>query len=231
MGLIVSGPSLIFTQLLAFFTLLVVFCYPGTFFNFIHRFLCFVLGLSLQLGVLPPLCSLLAVLLASTAPQVTFSVSSPIVSTSVSPMECLASAPFVHGSPGPVPLSTFASGSIEPPTRVGLSLSLSTEPIQARLVQRIQIRQFVDMRDLLCDNIASTQHFEAAHSSLCNTILPLSSSPCLLEVSSLPSWMYCFLTYLGVGTTCDRLVYARLIVRKALLHGGKGWLDYHRLFQ
>ena len=189
----------------------------------------------MQLGVLPPPCSLSGVPLASSAPQVTFSVPSPIVSTSVNSMECLASAPFVPGLPGPVPPSMLATGSIGPPTRVGLSLSLSTEPIPARLVQRIQSGQFVDMRDLLGDNIALTQHFEAAHSSLPNTILPLSSRPRLREVSSLPSWIYCFLTYLAVGTadqtTRNRLVYAGLIVREALLHGGRDWLDYDRLFR
>ena len=44
-----------------------------------------------------------------------------------------------------------------------------------------------------------------------------------------------FLTYLAVGavdqSTRDWLIYAQLIVHKALWHGGRGWLDYDHLFR
>ena len=54
-------------------------------------------------------------------------------------------------------------------------------------------------------------------------------------MTSLPLWSYCSLTYLAVliqdQFTRDRLVYARLLVREALCHGGWGWLDYDRLLQ
>ena len=78
------------------------------------------------------------------------------------------------------------------------------------------------MRDLFGDNIALTQHFESA-ASYFPTVFPSSEWPRLLEVSSLSSWVYCFLTYLAVlvqdQTIRDCLVYTRLIVREAGLAG------------
>ena len=87
---------------------------------------------------------------------------------------------------------------------------------------------FVEMRDLLGDNIALTQHFESA-ASYFPTVLPSSERLLLREVSSLSSWVYCFLIYLAVlvqdQTIRDCLVYARLIVWEALCHGGgAGWI-------
>ena len=115
-----------------------------------------------------------------------------------------------------------------------MSLSLSTEPIPAKLAHRIQNGQFVEMRDLLGDNNALTQHFKSANSYFLAHILPVSFHPRLREVSSLSLWIYCFLEYLAMGTldesTHARLIYAQLIVREVLQHGGRAWLDYNRLF-
>ena len=72
------------------------------------------------------------------------------------------------------------------------------------------------------------------HTSLGLNAIPVSSSPRVREISSLPSWVACFLTFLAVGTsdpiTRERLAYAILIIREAMRHGGMGWLDYDRLF-
>ena len=66
-------------------------------------------------------------------------------------------------------------------------------------------------------------------------VLPVSSRPCLREVTSLPSWLYCFMANVFVLSSdlvvSDRLTYARLIIREAMRHGGRGWLDYDRLFR
>ncbi len=93
---------------------------------------------------------------------------------------------------------------------------MSLEPVPQRLVARINAGQFVEMRDLLGDNIALSQRMEEAHSSFPSYILPSSSRPRLREVATLPSWLYCFLAYVSVLTTDpairDRLTYARLII-------------------
>ena len=65
--------------------------------------------------------------------------------------------------------------------------------------------------------------------------LPGSVKPRLREVTSLPSWLYCFLAYVAIQTTDphirDMLAYARLMIREAQRHGGLGWLDYDRIFR
>ena len=47
--------------------------------------------------------------------------------------------------------------------------------------------------------------------------------------------MYCFLAYVAMRTTDpgvrDMLAYGRLLIKEALRHGGKGWLDYDRVFR
>ena len=76
-------------------------------------------------------------------------------------------------------------------------------PSHAKLVHRIQCGQFMEMWDLLGDKVTLNQHFEGVSSYFPTHVLPASSRPCLREVISLPSWiyMYCFLTYLAVGTS------------------------------
>jgi hypothetical protein len=59
--------------------------------------------------------------------------------------------------------------------------------------------------------------------------------PRLREISSMASWLYCFMAYAALlcpdQETRDRLAYARLIIREAQRHGGQGWLDYDRVFR
>ena len=121
-------------------------------------------------------------------------------------------------------------------TTVGdLSLSVSMRPVPARVVNLIRCGRFIEMRDLLRDNVAVRGHFEEIHGTMGVQLLPISSRPRVREVNSLPSWVCCFLTFLAVGTsdtaTRDRLTYAVLLLREAMRHGGQGWMDYDRLFR
>lgn len=117
----------------------------------------------------------------------------------------------------------------------GISLSISLPLVPPRVVQQVQAGRYVDMRDLLADNVAVRRHFDDMHASLGLSAIPVSSRPRVREVSSLPSWVVCFMTFLAVGTTDpvtrERLAYAVLIVREAMRHGGLGWLEYDRLFR
>ena len=107
-----------------------------------------------------------------------------------------------------------------------MSLSISSRPIPAKFVQQVQSRKFVEMRDLLDDNMAVRRHFEDLHSAMGVQLLPIMSKPKVSEVTMLPVWMSCFLTYLAIGTsdpiTQERLAYAVLIIREAMRHGGQG---------
>ena len=121
------------------------------------------------------------------------------------------------------------------PTNLALSLSMSLSPIPARLVAIIQSGGFVEMRELLTDNVAIRGRLDDIRDSMGAGVLQVSARPRVQEVSTLSSWLCCFLTFLAVGTTDrvtrDRLAYAILLIRKSLRHGGSGWLEYDRLFR
>ena len=116
-----------------------------------------------------------------------------------------------------------------------LSLSISMRPVPARMVQQIRSCRFVEMRDLLWDNAELRRHYEEMHGAMGFHVLPVTSRPRIREVTTLPSWICCFLTCLAASVSDqvirDRISYAILIVREAMRHGGSGWIDYDRLFR
>ena len=64
-------------------------------------------------------------------------------------------------------------------------------PISHRLVSRIQVGEFIEMRNLLADNISFHNQLEDFHGH----IWPSTSAhlcPRLRKVPSLSSWVYCF---------------------------------------
>lgn len=93
------------------------------------------------------------------------------------------------------------------------------------------------MRDLAADNnnISLMQQLEGCNAHCSKPGLPGALKPRLREVTSLPSWKYCFLAYIGMQVTDVRtrslLAYARLVIREAQRHRGSMWLDYERLFR
>ena len=118
---------------------------------------------------------------------------------------------------------------------LGLSLSPATSPFPQKLVDRARSGQFVDMRDLLTDNVSLIQQLDTFGGNHAIPSLPGMLRPRLREVTSLPSWIYCFLAYIAIRANDqgvrDMLAYARLMVREAQRHGGSGWLDYDRVFR
>ena len=113
-------------------------------------------------------------------------------------------------------------------------MSPAAEPFPQKIVTKVQSHQFVEMREFLADNIALLQHLEAMNSPVpVQTVGPNCAR--FRDVSSLPTWIYCFLGYMAILTsdqqTRDQLAYARLIIREAQRHGGNGWLDYDRAFR
>ncbi len=120
-------------------------------------------------------------------------------------------------------------------SRFGMILSPASSPIPFRLVQRIQSGEFVEMRDLMADNVSLHTQLEDLHGTGSLVATPVGFRPRLREVPSLSSWMFCFATYMAVRTrdpaTRDMLAYCRLIIREALRHGGNTWQDYDRAFR
>ena len=117
----------------------------------------------------------------------------------------------------------------------GLILSPASDPIPSRLVQRIRSGEFVEMRDLLADNVALHTQLEDLHGVVSLATTPAALRPRLREVPNIQSWMYCFAAYVAVRsndpTTRELLAYSRLVIREALRHGGSGWMEYDRSFR
>ena len=115
----------------------------------------------------------------------------------------------------------------------GLIFSPALDPVPQRLVQRIQSGQYVELRDLLADNMTVRQRYDAMFGFLPINLLP-TGGPRFREISSLLQWVYCFNLYFGVSTSDpvarDMLTYSRLLMCEAMQHGGCGWLQYDRTF-
>ena len=179
---------------------------------------------------MPPLASLVSLPVSTDlTPTWTNAVSAVITSPSPS-----VSAAYPPGQFPPLFSTLSNHPSLPLLSRPGMILSPATDPIPQGLVQRIQSGQFIEMRDLLADNIALLNQLSSLHGT---AALPVStvSRTRLREVPSLVSWLYCFNTYMAVRTsdslTRNMLAYSRLIIREALRHGGTGWLDYDRIFR
>ena len=168
------------------------------------------------LGVLPPPSSLQSVAITPSLPS--------IIPTeqegNTQSIACLLNTPI------PTPVIT---------PNQALVLSPALPPIPNRLVEKIRAGHFVEMKELLGDNIALLQRLEevqGTHTS--QWTLPPNSAK-LREVSSPLTWISCFLTYTAVRCrdeeTHKLLIYSRLVMDLARKHGGRGWLDYDRVFR
>lgn len=114
----------------------------------------------------------------------------------------------------------------------GLLLSPASEVIPQKLVDRIRAGRFVDMRDMLQDNIALIDQLEVFQGQA----VPLGPTrPRMREITSLQTWCHCFLGYIAAMTsdpiTRDQLAYARIIIREAQRQGGLSFLDYDKAFR
>ena len=115
-----------------------------------------------------------------------------------------------------------------------MSLSISLRLVPMRLVSQIQFGHYVEMRDLLGDNAAISRHMEDIRTTTEANVLQVSPRPRVRDVTSLESWLCCFLSFLAVGTTDrvtrERLAYAILMIWESLEHDGSSWLQFDQLF-
>ena len=109
------------------------------------------------------------------------------------------------------------------------------QPIPAKIVRRIQALEFMDMRELLPDNIALAERLAGLPPGLAPP-----KPPGEREIGgdgALVTWVSSFATYVAIvaqahpGRVADMLAYMRLIIREASKFGGKGWLTYDAVFQ
>ena len=117
----------------------------------------------------------------------------------------------------------------------GFSLSPTTAPFPQKLVDKVLSGQFVEMRDLLTDNTSLLRQLETFGGQYPMPTMPGILKPRLRDITTLPSWVYCFLANTAIRspdpTTREMLAYARLVIRESPRHGGSGWLQYDRVFR
>lgn len=182
------------------------------------------------LGTLPPPSAISSVSVSSISVSPTVQAGGQTLSgpgsTTLAEASQLPHGMFPVGGSHQAPASVAATGTC---------LSPGSEPFPARLVNKVQSGAFVEMKELLGDNIALLSELDNFHGSHHFACVPGSAKPRLREVSSLGSWLYCFMAYLALrcpdAETRERLVYARLIVMESLRHSGQGWLMYDRIFR
>ena len=130
-----------------------------------------------------------------------------------------------------------SGGSTDPPAKSDVSsfsLGEGLPPVPAKLVAKILKGDYIDMAELLRDNMEAerrrprAQHAESAGPS---------GGGNRREVPDLFSWIQCFGMYAAVVTsrhpekTQQLFAYQTMIVREARRCGGKGWLAYDSMFR
>ena len=109
------------------------------------------------------------------------------------------------------------------------SLAEHFPPVPPKLVQKIQAGEFVDLAELLPDNMEMVRRAGIEGQG--------QSQRQLRRVVNLLTWVQCFSTYAAIlgeaqpHRSRDLLAYMRLIVREAQRHGGEGWRSYDALFR
>ena len=146
------------------------------------------------------------------------------------------------GSGATAPTATTWSAATTPKPAVSPSpssqplpfrMASSLPPVPPKLVRKIQALEFVEMRELLPDNLALIERLEALPVRMGQS----ARSPEQREIASLHTWTSSFATYVAVlsqahpARVVDMLAYMRLIIREAHKHGGMGWLTYDAVFR
>ena len=142
--------------------------------------------------------------------------------------------------PPPAPVLPTLTSTEPPPTKPisrPFILSRNSTPVPAKLVAKIASLQFVDMRELLPDNIALAERLAALpqHLQVVRANNPQLDSQ--REVASIASWSWAFTTYVAIisqahpNLTISRLAYMRNILREANRLGGSGWRTYDYVFR
>ena len=113
-----------------------------------------------------------------------------------------------------------------------LILSSALPPIPAKVVDRISASSFVDLKELLPDNMALLQRLQETSAGSQAT----AGGPSRMrEVRDPLTWAACFMGFVAARAdlpgTRDLLAYGQLILQLARQHGGGGWIAYDNQFR
>ena len=112
-------------------------------------------------------------------------------------------------------------------------------PIPAKVVTQILCHKFIEMPDLLPENLDLPQCESSSFAIEGGAIVPITrvASKRKQEVTDRLTWVECFTSYITVLTTYmpnrsrDLLSYMALIIRMAKRYSGNCWLNYDRAFR
>ena len=108
--------------------------------------------------------------------------------------------------------------------------------VPPKLVAKIQRGEYIDMAELLKDNIEAERRRSASAGGVVASILA-STRPIRREIPDLLGWIQCFGTYANVlaeahpNITKGLWAYQTFIVREARRCGGRGWQEYDAMFR
>ena len=108
-----------------------------------------------------------------------------------------------------------------------LSIGAGLPPIPPRLVARILSGEFIDMADLLPDQLGPSS----------TETQPKGSRPRYRAISNILEWVKCFGAYIAVLSSKqphripDLLGYITLIIESHMEYAGNGWMGYDRRFR
>ena len=108
-------------------------------------------------------------------------------------------------------------------------LSSAFSPVPGKIVAKIRAGHYIDMRELLPDNISLRGNIESLASPLS---LHRDSRPKLREIRSLLTWVTSFATYAAIAAEDNPqlirplMAYLCIIIREARKNGGDGWRSY-----
>ena len=173
------------------------------------------------LGVLPPAIAVTSVSLAPGGSHPT-AVSGVIWSGGATPIT-YASAPFMatQSPAATLPVQSFPPMTVAPqfppnmnPAGLGVCLSPGSEPVPQKLVDKVCSGAYVNMQELLGDNISLLSQLESLNIAQTLPALPGSMKPRLREVSSLASWLYCFwpMLHCDAQTKSPEIVWCMLVL-------------------
>ena len=114
-----------------------------------------------------------------------------------------------------------------------LAYSPVLPPIPAKAVEKIRAGAYIDLKELLVDNIALTERLQEFGQSLA-----IHAPQSTFKLRSIPdplTWVFCFLGYMAAATdspmTRDMAAYAQIVIQQSRKHPGRGWLAYDQLFR
>ncbi len=105
--------------------------------------------------------------------------------------------------------------------------------VPPKLLKKIQALEFMDMVELLTDNLKLLQETDGASPRA--NLTTSKRRPC--QESNIPSWVQCFTTYAAIVTKAHRLkardllAYLRLIVLESQTNENERWREYDVAFR